>query len=53
MGIVDVWESEQDWQTFFDERLAPNFAAAGVTGKPDAQFHKAHRYFNTQAGRAG
>jgi len=53
MGIVDVWESQQDWQTFFDERLAPNFEAVGITGRPDAQFHDVHRYFNPQAGKAG
>jgi len=52
MGIVDVWESQQDWQNFFDERLSPHFAAVGVTGEPDAQFHEVHRYFNTQAGHA-
>jgi hypothetical protein len=53
MGIVDVWESQQDWQTFFDERLSPHFEAVGVTGEPDAQFHEVHRYFNTQAGHEG
>ncbi len=53
MGIVDVWESQQDWQNFFDERLSPHFEAVGVTGQPDAQFHEVHRYFNTQAGHAG
>jgi hypothetical protein len=53
MRIVDVWESQQDWQTFFDERLLPNFEAAGVTGQPDAQFHEVHRYFDVLSGRAG
>ena len=51
MGIVDVWESQQDWQTFFDERLSPHFAAVGVTGQPDAQFHDVHSYFNTEVAR--
>jgi hypothetical protein len=52
MGIVDVWESPEDWQRFFDERLAPHLAAAGATGEPDAQFHDVHRYFNTEAAHA-
>jgi hypothetical protein len=52
MGIVDVWESQQDWQTFFDERLSPHFETVGVTSQPDAQFHDVHRYFNTQAAEA-
>lgn len=49
MGIVDVWESEQDWQNFMDERLGRHFEAAGVEGTPEVQFHSVHRYFNTQA----
>ena len=49
MAIVDVWESQEDWQSFFDERLSPHFEAVGATGQPDAQFHEVHRYFNTQA----
>ena len=48
-GIVDVWESQQDWQNFFDERLSPHFEAIGATGQPDAQFHDVYRYFNTGA----
>jgi hypothetical protein len=52
MGIVDVWESQEDWQSFFDERLSPHFGAVGVTGEPDARFHEVHSYFNTQAARA-
>ena len=52
MEIVDVWASQQDWQSFFDERLSPHFEAVGVTGAPDAQFHEVHRYFNTQADHA-
>ena len=49
MGIVDVWESQQDWQNFFDERLSPHFEAIGATGQPDAHFHDVYRYFNTGA----
>jgi hypothetical protein len=51
MNIVDVWESQQDWQDFFDNRLSQHFAAAGVTGEPDAQFHEVHAYFNTETAR--
>jgi heme-degrading monooxygenase HmoA len=52
MMIVDVWESQQDWQDFFDNRLAQHFPTAGVTGEPDAQLHEVHRYFNTETARA-
>jgi hypothetical protein len=49
MGIVDVWESEQAWHDFMDERLAPALAEYGVEGQPDVVFHDVHRYFNTEA----
>jgi hypothetical protein len=49
MSIVDLWESEGDWQRFLDERLAPNLAAAGIERGPNAQFHKVYRYLNSEA----
>jgi hypothetical protein len=49
MSIVDLWETEADWQRFLDERLAPNFAAAGITRGPDAEVHEVHRYLNSEA----
>ncbi len=53
MMIADVWETEQDWHTFFDARIAPNLAAVGVTTQPSAQgLHQAHAYFNTESARA-
>jgi hypothetical protein len=53
MKIVDVWESEQDWHTFFDQRLSPHFAEVGIETQPDMQsFHTAHRYFNTESAHA-
>jgi hypothetical protein len=29
--IVSLWDSEEDWQRFRDERLAPALAGIGVT----------------------
>jgi hypothetical protein len=51
MSIVDLWESSADWQRFFDERVAPAFAAAGINGTPDPQIHEAYRYVNTESVR--
>ncbi len=52
MGIVDVWESPQDWQRFMDERLAPELATVGAEGQPEVEFHEVHRYFNTESAHA-
>ncbi|HET8893165.1 MAG TPA: hypothetical protein VFM96_03605 [Gaiellaceae bacterium] len=50
LNIVDVWETQADWQRFFDERLSPHFPAVGVDSEPElADFHEAHRYFNTES----
>ena len=49
MSIVDLWESMADWQTFFDERLAPGCAAAGIAGMPSPQFHEVYRHVNIEA----
>jgi hypothetical protein len=53
MQIVDVWEREQDWQSFFDARIAPNLEAVGVETQPSAQgFHEVHAYFNAESAHA-
>lgn len=53
MMIVDVWETEQDWDTFFAERIAPNLEAVGVTTQPSKQaFHEVHAYFNSETANA-
>ncbi|NUO43388.1 MAG: hypothetical protein HOV82_15270, partial [Streptomyces sp.] len=35
LHVVDVWESEQAFQTFFAERLAPAVEKAGISGAPE------------------
>ena len=36
--IIDVWESEQAWQRFQTERLAPAIAALGGPARPEPTF---------------
>jgi hypothetical protein len=52
MRIIDVWESEQAWNEFMNERLGPVLAELGIDSRPDVRFHEAHRYFNTESAQA-
>ncbi|MGW3208632.1 hypothetical protein [Streptomyces sp. NPDC001135] len=45
LHVVDVWESEHSFQTFFTERLAPAVEKAGISGTPDSAFSPLHRRF--------
>jgi hypothetical protein len=49
LRVLDVWESEQAWETFLNDRLMPGFAKLGVTEQPPFTITPAHRYFNTEA----
>ncbi|NEB01011.1 hypothetical protein G3I78_18370 [Streptomyces sp. SID13726] len=45
LHVVDVWESEQAFQAFFAERLAPAVEKAGISGVPQTDFSPLHRRF--------
>ena len=47
--VVDVWESEEDFQTFVDNRLMPGIAQLGIEGEPKVTFTPAHRIFDPAA----
>ncbi|MFJ9896707.1 hypothetical protein ACIQPR_25600 [Streptomyces sp. NPDC091280] len=47
LNVTDVWDSEQAFQTFFAERLAPAVEKAGITGGPESDFRPLHRRFVT------
>ena len=40
--IIDIWESEQAWQYFRAQRLAPAIAAFGAPGRPEPTFRDLH-----------
>jgi hypothetical protein len=40
--IIDVWESEADWERFRAERLAPAIAALGGPARPEPTFRDVH-----------
>ncbi|MFE7836372.1 hypothetical protein ACFU53_10030 [Streptomyces sp. NPDC057474] len=45
LHVTDVWESQQAFETFFTERLAPAIQEAGLTGSPETTISSLHRRF--------
>lgn len=45
LRVTDVWESEEAFQAFFAERLAPAVEKAGISGTPETEFAPLHRRF--------
>jgi hypothetical protein len=42
LHVTDVWESEQAFNTFFEQRLQPAIAEIGIEGQPDVTFYPLH-----------
>lgn len=38
LHVVDVWESEQAFNTFMEQRLAPAIQEIGIEGQPQVTF---------------
>ncbi|UUU32952.1 hypothetical protein JIX56_25455 [Streptomyces sp. CA-210063] len=45
LHVTDVWESQQAFETFFTERLAPAIQKADIPGTPETTFSPLHRRF--------
>ncbi|MFJ1705949.1 hypothetical protein [Kitasatospora sp. NPDC088346] len=45
LHVTDVWESQQAFESFLAERLAPAVAKAGIAGAPQVAFAPLHRRF--------
>ena len=43
--IVDVWQSEEAAQRFFEDRLMPGARQVGIAGEPEGRFYLAHALF--------
>jgi hypothetical protein len=43
--VTDVRDSQEDFERFFGERLAPAVEKAGIVGQPDTQLLPLHRRF--------
>jgi hypothetical protein len=44
--VVDVWESEEQFQRFVEDRLNPGIQQVGIEGEPKVTFAPAHRVFD-------
>lgn len=42
LRVVDVWDSEQSFNNFFGQRLAPAIQEIGIQGEPDVKFFPLH-----------
>ena len=53
LRVLDVWESQQDFERFGKERLMPKLHELGIgSDQAEIQFHDAHAYFAPVAPRA-
>jgi hypothetical protein len=51
LRVVDVWDSEEDFQRFANERLMPGLASAGLLegkGEPEVTFAQLHRQWSPE-----
>jgi len=53
LRVLDLWESQQDFERFGNERLMPKLQELGIgSDQPAVTFHEAHAYFAPVATRA-
>jgi hypothetical protein len=45
LRCYDVWDSEETFNDFAQNRLAPAFARLQIQGQPEVSFHPAHDIF--------
>jgi hypothetical protein len=45
LRVIDIWESEEAFQRFGEERLMPGVQEVGIQGQPETEFHEAHAIF--------
>ena len=45
LHVLDVWESEQAFNDFMEQRLGPAVAEIGIAGQPDVKFFPLHGVF--------
>lgn len=52
LHVTDVWESEQSFSAFMEQRLAPAIAEIGIQGQPDVKFLPLHGLFAPALGKS-
>jgi len=43
--VIDVWESQAQFDKFAQEQIGPQTQKAGISGPPVMAFHEVHNYF--------
>jgi hypothetical protein len=51
LHVLDVWESEQAFNNFMEQRLAPAIQEIGIQGQPDVRFYPLHGVFAPALGK--
>jgi hypothetical protein len=51
LHVLDVWESEQAFGTFMEQRLQPAIEEIGIEGQPDVKFLPLHGVFAPALGK--
>jgi hypothetical protein len=46
INVTDVWESRQQFDRFFQDRLMPGIQEVGIGGQPDVSWSDVHAYFS-------
>lgn len=45
LHVIDVWNTQADFERFFTDQLGSALADAGITGEPETSFSPLHRRF--------
>lgn len=53
LHVTDVWESEQSFNTFMEQRLAPAIQEIGIQGQPEVKFFPLQGVFAPALGAKG
>ena len=43
--VLDLWESQEKFEAFVQNRLSAGVAAAGISGQPKVEFAESHAIF--------
>jgi hypothetical protein len=45
LHVTDVWDSEQSFNSFMEQRLQPALQEIGIQGRPEVKFFPVHGVF--------
>jgi hypothetical protein len=45
LRVVDIWDSQEDFERFAQERLMPGLRELGIDGEPNVRFYPVHAVY--------